>query len=251
MSNNQTAIKAENIGKLYTVHTRATQTLPRQILSFLGIGTDLTRKLWGVRRIDLTVQRGQSLGLIGPNGSGKTTLLYLLAGLLAPTEGEVHIHGRVNPFFQIGSGLHSDLPVFDNIRLAAALFGMTSGQFEERLDAIVDFSGLEKYLYARMGELSSGYAVRVPFATALHSDLDIMLIDEILMVGDLIFSEKCLKRMNELKNEGKTMVLASHSLDLIQAHCSKAIHLDNGQLINEGDPEEVIRNYRSRYGLAQ
>lgn len=241
--NRKPAIEAAGIGKKFFLHTRADQTFSRSVLGKVFGGGANTRALWAVRDINLSVSRGECLGLIGPNGAGKSTLLMILAGILLPTEGSVIIRGKVTPFFHIGSGLHSDLTVLDNIRLTAALLGMTTPELRGKLDSIVSFGGLDEYLHARLGELSSGYQARIPFSTALHSDTAMLLIDEVFTVGDEAFRAKCLECMRGLQKKGKTMILASHDLQLIRDFCSRAIYLKSGRLVMEGTPDAVIQNY--------
>jgi ABC-type polysaccharide/polyol phosphate transport system ATPase subunit len=236
------AIEARGLGKRYLIQARRERTVLANLRRWVG-GAPLS-PLWALRRLDLTVRRGECVGIVGANGSGKTTLLMLLAGLSAPSEGTVEVRGTVSPFFRIGSGLYHELSVLDNIRAAAALFGMTPEELEGRLDAIVSFGGLERYLYARLGELSSGYQSRVSFSTALHSDIDLLLIDEVFAVGDLAFSMRCLERMESLRREGKTVVLASHNLEMISSYCSRALWLDGGAVRREGPAAEVAAAYQ-------
>lgn len=244
MSSTDLALEAVHLGKLYAIGARPHDTMFSRVRSLLTGGFN-TRPLWALRGVDFQVRRGENVGLIGPNGAGKTTLLMMLAGLLAPTEGSVAISGRVSPFFNIGSGLHSDLTVIDNLRLAGVLFGLSRRELRRRFDAIVDFGELEDYLYARLGELSVGYQARVPFAAALHSDVDILLADEVFTVGDARFQLKCLTRMKLLLGQGKTAVMASHSMDLLSSHCTRIVHLDRGTLRADGSPQEVIAGYQA------
>lgn len=236
------AIEARGLGKRFWIQSRRDRTVLETLRRWVA-GAPLS-PLWALRRVDLSVRRGECVGIVGANGSGKTTLLMTLAGLVAPTEGTVEVQGRVSPFFKIGSGLFEDLSVLDNIRVAGALFGMTARDLDARLDAIVSFGGLERYLYARLGALSSGYQSRVAFSTALHSDLDLLLIDEVFSVGDLAFSRRCLERMERLRRDGTTVVLASHDLELVSSYCSRALWLQGGQIALEGGAAEVAAAYR-------
>lgn len=236
------AIQASRLGKLYHIGADPKPKLFHRLLGALTSRHD-TRPLWALRDIDLEIQRGERLGVIGPNGSGKTTLLLLLAGLLEPTEGSVQVRGRISTLFDINSGLYSHLSVLDNLRIAAALFGMTRSEYEERLATIVDFGELKPYLYARLGELSVGYQARVSFVTALHSDIDILLADEVFAVGDLAFAEKCFLRIEELCARGTTVVLVSHGMELIRQFCTRACYLSQGRIRAEGVVEKVIEAY--------
>ncbi|MFA6003943.1 MAG: ATP-binding cassette domain-containing protein [Elusimicrobiota bacterium] len=243
------AIDASGLGKIFHIGTRGEARFFRQMLARLG-GISATRPLWAVRGIDLRVRRGECVGIIGRNGAGKTTLLQMLAGLLAPTEGSLRTQGRISTFLEIGSGLFSELRVLDNIRLTAALCGMSRATLRRRLEVIVEFGELEEYLYSRLGELSLGFQSRVSFATALHADIDILVTDEVFAVGDAAFSGKCVQRMQQLLGEGKTMVMASHDMDLIRATCSRAICLERGVVAGQGPSDEVVRDYLDRCGAA-
>ena len=244
------AIDAAGLGKRFHIGARTDARFFRQMLARLG-GIANTRPLWAVRGLDLQVRRGECVGIIGRNGAGKTTLLQLLAGILAPSEGSLRTHGRVSTFFEIGSGLFSELRVIDNIRLTAALYGMSQATLCRRFDAIVEFGELKEYLYSRQGELSSGFQYRVPFATAMHSDIDILLMDEMFSVGDAPFRGKCVQRMRQLLGEGKTTVMASHDLDLIRGACSRAICLERGSVAAQGPCDDVVRYYRASCGAMQ
>lgn len=241
------ALRAVGLGKRYYIRTRAADTLLRRLAALVGGAS--VRPLWAVQGIDLEVAHGELLGLVGPNGSGKTTLLMLLAGLLSPTEGRVESVGRLSPFFRIGAGLYSELTVLENVRLAGALYGMSPAQLARRLDAIVSFGEVEPYLYARLGELSAGFQSRVIFSTALHSDTEILLFDEVFSVGDAEFSLKCKRRIDELRGEGKTAVLASHDLGMVARFCTRAVHLEAGRAVAVGPAPRVIRGYLERHGL--
>jgi ABC-2 type transport system ATP-binding protein len=241
------ALRAVGLGKEYFIRTRAERTLFRRLAALVG-GSDRS-PLWAVRGVDIEVAHGEFLGLIGPNGSGKTTLLMLLAGLLPPTEGSVERSGGVSPFFRIGAGLFPELTVLDSIRLAAALYEMSPRELSRRLDAIVAFAGIERYLYARLGELSSGYQSRVVFSTALHSDTEILLFDEVFSVGDAEFSIQCKKRIDELRAQGRTAVLASHDMAMIARFCTRAVHLEKGETAAVGPARTVVSGYLSRHGL--
>ena len=236
------AIEAAGLGKRFQIGARSENKLFRQMLARLG-GISHTRPLWAVRGVDLQVRRGECVGIIGRNGAGKTTLLQMLAGTLAPTEGHLRTEGRISTFLEIGSGLFSELRVIDNIRLTAALCGMSQETLRRRFDAIVAFGELEEYLYSRLGELSNGFQCRVPFSTALHSDIDILLTDEVFAVGDAAFSGKCVQRMQRLLGTGKTILIAAHDLGLIEDMCSRAIWLEHGAIAGQGPASEVVRNY--------
>lgn len=243
----ETAIRAEGLGRRYRIGSRVEARLSRRVLAWLRGGFS-TRELWAVRGVDLEVARGECVGIAGRNGSGKSTLLRLLAGLLEPTEGTVTVTGTASPFFEIGSGLHWELSVLDNIRLAAALFRMGPRRLRRDLDAIVAFGELEPYLGARLVELSAGYQARVPFSVALHSDVDVLLIDEAFAAGDAGFASRCLERMKGLLAGDRAVVVSSHSMELITGFCDRAIFLEAGRIAREGPPAEIAAHYLERCG---
>ena len=245
----QIAISAVGLGKRFQIGTKTDARFFSQMLAWCS-GITNTRPLWAVRGIDLQIRRGECVGVIGRNGSGKTTFLRMLAGVLVPTEGTLCTHGRISTFFSIGSGLFSELRVIDNIRLTAALCGMSRATLRQRFDAIVAFGELEDYLYSRLGELSTGFTSRVPLATALHSDIDILLTDEVFATGDTPFQTKCLAKMNELLRQGTTTVMASHSMALIKNNCSRAICLEHGAVAAQGPVAEVVQYYERQCGAA-
>ena len=243
------AIKASFLGKKYQQQTRRDKTLFRHILSFLGQGP-AKRPLWAVRGVSLEIKRGECLGIVGPNGSGKSTLLLLLSGILPPTEGAVEIRGRVSPFFGLGAGLYTELTVIDNIRLAGVLFGLTRQEINQKLDSIISFAEIEDYLYARLSELSSGYQARAIFSVALHAPIEIVLLDEVFAVGDALFQRKSVALMDALRKQGKTIITVSHSMEFINAYCSRAIYINKGEIQAEGKPWQVTQKYLQKQGLS-
>jgi ABC-type polysaccharide/polyol phosphate transport system ATPase subunit len=243
------AIRASGLGKRFLMGAPAERRTLLSRLARLAGGGGRSRELWALRGLDLEVGRGEILGVVGPNGAGKSTLLSLIAGLLAPTEGSVEAAGRTNCFFRLGAGLQPRLTVAENFSLACALLGMGSRDWAERSGAIVEFSGLRDYLHARYGELSAGLAARLPFSAAVHADLDILLVDEMLMVGDTAFRSKCLRTFEGLAGAGKTMLLASHDLDLVASLCPRALYLDKGRAAFLGPSREAIGAYRADLGL--
>lgn len=234
------AISARGLGKRFTIGTRQERrTLLSEIRQTLT-GAAPHRDLWALKDLDLDIRRGEIFGLIGANGAGKSTLLLLLAGILEATEGTLEVRGKTDPFFQFGAGLRPQLTVRHNIALCAALLGMPDEELRRRLPKIVEFSGLGDYLYARYGELSTGLAARLPFAVAVHADLDIILIDEMLAVGDRAFQDKCLSAFRALAREGKTLVVVSHSLDLVGELCHRALYLEAGRAAFCGPAAEAV-----------
>jgi ABC-type polysaccharide/polyol phosphate transport system ATPase subunit len=200
-------------------------------------------ELVALRGIDLAVRRGESVGLIGPNGSGKSTLLRLLAGILRPTEGEVRVVGRVAPLIELGVGFHPELTGRENIHLNTSLFGLSRRETERLMPAIVAFSELEDVLDLPVKSYSSGMYMRLGFAIAVHLDADLLLLDEVLAVGDARFQDKCREHMAALRASGRTVVLVSHDLAAVESLCDRVCLLVGGRLVEDGPAPQVIRRY--------
>ena len=201
------------------------------------------QEVWALRDVDVHLGRGESLGLIGPNGSGKSTLLRIMAGILPPTTGRVAVAGTVAPMLELGVGFHPELTGRENLFLSTSIFGLGRRQTEALYDRIVDFAELEGFMDAPVKTFSTGMAMRLGFAVATHLEADILLVDEVLAVGDRAFQEKCLARMSELQSRGRSIVVVSHDLDLIQRFCDRACLLVDGRVAAEGEASEVAARY--------
>ncbi len=215
----------------------------REVRELLADNRRRWRELWALRDLTFKLRYGEILGLIGPNGAGKSTLLSLMAGILGASEGTLRIAARTQPFFQLSAGLESRLSVLENFALCAALLGISRRDFKRKLPRIIEFSGLENYLYACYGELSTGLAARLPFSTAVHADLDVVLIDEMLGVGDRMFQAKCLAEFERLKKQGKTLVVASHDMGLIRSLCPRALYLRGGRPVFLGPTNNAVEKF--------
>lgn len=200
-------------------------------------------EFWALDNVSFEVKRGECLGLIGPNGAGKSTLLKLLNGITLPDKGSIRVRGRIGALLELGAGFHPMLTGRENIRLSAAILGLSKDQVAKKFDAIVDFAGLEEFIDSPVRHYSSGMYVRLGFAIAAHADPDVFLIDEALAVGDILFQSKCYAKLREFKERGTTVVFVTHSLDLVISHCIRALLLDNGKLIGEGIPKSVVDRY--------
>jgi lipopolysaccharide transport system ATP-binding protein len=196
-----------------------------------------------LRDISFRVERGESMAVIGGNGAGKSTLLSLVAGLCHPSSGRVKVNGSVAALLELGSGFHPDLTGKENVYLNASLLGMSRKQTERQFDAIVEFSGIGDFIKEPIRTYSSGMLMRLAFSVAVHGEYDILIIDEILAVGDETFQTKCLERIQELKRMGQTLLFVSHSGALVQRFCDHALWLDRGQAVLLGSPEEVLQAY--------
>ncbi len=194
--------------------------------------------------VDLTIRAGETVGLIGFNGSGKSTLLKTISGVLFPDQGRVLLRGRVAGLIEVGAGFHPDLSGRENVYLNGAILGMSREQIEAKFDEIVAFSEIEEFIDTDVKYYSSGMFLRLAFAVAVHTDPDIFLVDEILSVGDEPFQRKCLARIRELQEAGRTMVVVSHELDMLTELCSRIVVLSKGVVVFDGDPVEAVRVLR-------
>ena len=194
--------------------------------------------------VTLRVAPGETVGVVGANGSGKSTLLKLLAGILRPTSGEVRVSGRLAALLELGAGFHPEISGRENIEVAGLLLGLSKRQIAARLPEIVRFAGVEEFLDAPVKAYSSGMAVRLGFAVAAHSDPDVLLVDEVLAVGDEAFAHKCLEKFSEFERAGKTIVVVSHDLALVSARCRRAVWLDRGRVASDGPAAETVARYR-------
>jgi ABC-type polysaccharide/polyol phosphate transport system ATPase subunit len=198
---------------------------------------------WPLRDVSLRLDRGQSLGVIGPNGAGKSTLLKLITGILTPTSGAMLVNGRICSLLELGAGFQPDLTGRENIFLNGSIYGLNRRQMNARLDSIIDFAELGDFIDTPVRHYSSGMYVRLGFAVAIHTDPDLLLVDEVLAVGDQSFQHKCLSAIQRFRAGGGTLLLVSHDLEAIQSICRQAIWLEHGLVQSEGDPTNVVMHY--------
>jgi lipopolysaccharide transport system ATP-binding protein len=208
------------------------------------IGTRKPQDLWALKDVSFEVERGTILGVIGPNGAGKTTLLKVLSRVTAPTTGLVRGRGRVVPLLALGAGFQPDLSGRENIFLNAAMYGISAGDVEARLDDIVEFAGLADFLEMPVKRFSSGMYLRLAFSVAINMQPDVLLADEVLAVGDLEFQERCLERVQEGGRAGMTVLFVSHDMDAIARLCDRVLWLNAGEIVQLGNPDEVVAAYR-------
>jgi ABC-type polysaccharide/polyol phosphate transport system ATPase subunit len=233
-------IDFRNVSKSFLLRDdRSLRDLAQALISRRPLG----HEFFALQDVSFSVDHGETFGIIGRNGSGKSTALKLIAGVTAPSSGEVYVVGRVSPLIELGAGFHPDLTGRENIYLNASILGMTSREIEEQFDAIVDFAELADFINTPVKRYSSGMYARLGFAVAVHSNPDLLLVDEVLSVGDAFFQEKCLQRMREFKASGMTIVLVSHSPGLISEFCDRAIWIDHGRLLREGRAKDVVAEY--------
>ncbi len=201
-------------------------------------------KLYALRDVSLKVKEGEFLGIIGKNGSGKSTLLKLIAKVLEPTSGRIAVNGNVAPFLELGVGFQGDLTVKDNIYLYGALLGMSRQEIEQKYDWIIDFSGLERFVDAKLKNLSSGMQVRLGFSITVGVESSILLVDEVLAVGDIDFQEKCYESFKSFKKNGRTILFVSHDLTAVEQFCDRVVLLGNGQIKNIGLAPSISDIYK-------
>lgn len=201
------------------------------------------KDFWAVRDVSFEVERGEALGIIGHNGAGKSTVLKLVSGITAPTSGEITINGRLAALIEVGSGFHPDLTGRENVFLSGSILGMRRREITAKLDSIVDFAGVRQFIDTPVKRYSSGMYVRLGFSIAAHLDPDILLLDEVLAVGDAAFQAKCFQRLGELREAGTTIVFISHDLNAVERLCDRAILMHRGQIAAEGEPRDVIAEY--------
>lgn len=199
--------------------------------------------LWALRDVSFEVQPGEVVGIIGMNGAGKSTLLKVLSRITAPTIGKISIRGRVSSLLEVGTGFHPELTGRENTFLNGTILGMRKKEVEQKFDEIVEFSGVEKFLDTPVKRYSSGMRVRLAFAVAAHLEPEILIIDEVLAVGDAAFQKKCLDKMEDVGRQGRTVLFVSHSMPAVTRMCERVIMLNDGQVMMDGDPHEVIRSY--------
>jgi ABC-type polysaccharide/polyol phosphate transport system ATPase subunit len=234
------SIRLDDAGKRYTKY----EDQPMLLNSLRHLGARTRRhKLWALRHCGFDVRRGDCVGVLGRNGSGKSTLLQMIAGVTAPTEGLVEIHGRVAPLVQVGVGFHPELTGRENVYVNGTILGLGRAQIDERYSAIVEFSELGDFMDTPVKFYSSGMYVRLGFSVAIAATPDILVIDEVLAVGDLAFQNKCFQRMSEIGRSGTTMVVVSHNVHQIKRVCQRTIVLEGGQVTFDGPTDDAISAY--------
>lgn len=228
-------ITVRNVSKSYRAHSGARRSL------FKSKRADL---VWALKGINFDVQRGEALGIVGPNGSGKTTLIKLLARITSPDSGDITISGRLMSLVEVGAGFHPELSGRENVFLNAAIFGVSVAEVQERFDRIVEFSGLADFINAPVKTYSSGMFVRLGFAVASQLDADILLLDEVLAVGDLAFQARCMDRIEDIWRSGRTILLVSHDLAAVERLCDRVLLITSGEIAGEGNPRDMIEEYQ-------
>jgi lipopolysaccharide transport system ATP-binding protein len=269
MSSNDMAIRVEGISKCYRIGAQEEQhdSIASAVMNFVrkpltnyrkyrslydfsdasagedGDGDD--KIIWALRNVSFEVKKGQVLGIIGRNGAGKSTLLKILSKITEPTGGRAEIHGKISSILEVGTGFHPELTGRENVYLNGAVLGMKKKEIDARYDEIVDFSGVEKFIYTPVKRYSSGMKVRLAFAVAAHLQPEVLVIDEVLAVGDAEFQSKCLGKMDSITREGRTVLFVSHNMGAVLQLCPSSIMLSNGNIVHRGESRHVVDHYLS------
>lgn len=233
-------IIVENVSKSFSVYQDKANTIKEKLLFFKR---NKKEKITVLKNINLKIEKGEAVALIGVNGSGKSTLLKLMTKIIYPDTGKIVTNGKLTSLLELGAGFHPDFSGRENIYFNASIFGLTKKEIDERLNDIIAFSELEEFIDNPVRTYSSGMYMRLAFSVAINVDADILLIDEILSVGDQHFQEKCYDKMRELKEQGKTMVFVTHSMDSIRNLCTRAVWLCDGEIKMDGGTNEVVDEY--------
>ena len=238
---NSVAVEIRDLWKKFHLYHNKANSLKEKVLFWRQTTVE---DFWALKGINFSIPRGSTLGLVGRNGSGKSTLLKIISRILYPTKGEVRVHGRVSTLLELGAGFHPDFTGRENIFLNASILGLTRKEIKERLGDIIAFSELGSFIDNPVRNYSSGMYMRLGFAVAVHVDPEILLVDEVLAVGDLAFQEKCLAKIRELQKRGTTIVFVTHSPKQVQDLCDAAVWLDQGEVRMMGSAKEVTEAYR-------
>jgi lipopolysaccharide transport system ATP-binding protein len=243
------AIKVVNLSKKYKIGERVPyKTLREEIIKFFKRDRKKENEyIWALKDVSLEIKKGEIVGIIGPNGAGKTTLLKILSRITEPTDGYAEVYGRVGSLLEVGVGFHPELTGRENIYLNGAMLGMSKKEIDKKFDQIVSFAEIEKFIDTPVKHYSSGMYVRLAFSVAAHLEPEILLVDEVLAVGDISFQQKCLGKMDQVTKEGRTVLFVSHNMSAIRSLCKRVIWLENGKIKKEGDANSVTIEYEETF----
>jgi lipopolysaccharide transport system ATP-binding protein len=242
--NGMAVVTLANVSKKFALRLNQPRSFQEVFLSALRWRGKMGREeFWALRDVDLEIEQGETIGFIGPNGAGKSTLLKLISRIIEPTTGQVEVRGRVGALLELGAGFHPDLTGRENIFLNGSILGLGRAQIEQSLDEIISFAELERFIDVPVRHYSSGMYVRLGFAVAVHTEPEILLVDEVLAVGDQNFQHKCLERIREMQQQGVTICYVSHDMGTVQRLCSRAVWLDDGGIQAAGDVSDTISCY--------
>ena len=237
------AIKVEHVYKDFKLYYDKAHTLKEKILFFSKKNKDKNNILHVLQDINLEINKGESVALIGVNGSGKSTLLKLMTKIIYPNKGKITVNGKLTSLLELGAGFHEDFTGRENIYFNASIFGLTKNEIDERLDDIIEFSELGDFIDNPVRTYSSGMYMRLAFSIAINVQAEVLLIDEILAVGDQHFQDKCFAKLLELKNAGKTIVIVTHNMGQVKAFCDRAVWLHKGKIRKDGKVSDVLEEY--------
>ncbi len=237
-------VRFENVAKKFTMHHQRSRSLQEVAMNLISRSNQSDHEeFWSLRDANFEIAAGETVALLGPNGAGKSTAMKLIARILTPTSGRIEISGRVGALLELGSGFHPDMTGRENIYLNGSILGLSQAEIRQKIDQIIDFAELDRFIDLPVKHYSSGMYVRLGFAVAVHTDPDILLVDEVLAVGDAAFQRKCMDHIGQLRQKGVTILLVTHSLEAIQNLCQRAIWLDEGRVIADGATETTINQY--------
>lgn len=235
-------VEIDNVAKRFTI--RKDNSLKERIVTLGRAGKRHKEDFWALNGVSIDIKAGTTVGLIGHNGSGKSTLLKVIGGIIDPTKGSVKRRGRIAALLELGAGFHPDLTGRENVFLNASILGLSREETEEKFDSILAFSGIGDFIDTQVKFYSSGMYVRLAFSVAVHTDPDLLLVDEVLAVGDEAFQRKCLDKIRSFQQEGRTIILVTHSLGQVVELCDRAILLNQGQVVLDGNPREAVADFR-------
>lgn len=237
------AIQFDHVSKKFILHHERARSFQELAIGLFRRNNRSYEEFWALRDVSFTVAPGETVGIIGPNGAGKSTILKLIARIIKPSSGRIAVRGRVGALLELGAGFHPDLTGRENIYLNGSIMGLSRAEIRRRLDDIISFAELERFIDVPVKHYSSGMLVRLGFSVAVHTYPEILLIDEVLAVGDAAFQRKCIERIISIKKSGSTILFVSHDMEAIQMLCDRALWLNNGYLMADDVPSVVISKY--------
>lgn len=243
-NSDQTVIKFDHVTKLFSKQNQKTF---KEFLPALFKGEQTTESFKALDNISFEIKKGETVGIIGPNGSGKSTILKLIASVMSPNSGKITVKGSISPLIELGAGFHPELTGIENIYLNGAILGLKRKDIDKNLQSIIDFAELQEFINQPVKHYSSGMYMRLAFAVAVHVNPEILIVDEILAVGDTAFQEKCFARMEEFKkSKDVTIIFVSHNLKQVEDFCSRVIYLNNHQIQFDGNPQKAVQKYSEK-----
>lgn len=237
-------VQVEGVTKTFTIPTEVPRSLKEKILNSLR-GSQSNHTFQALEDINFNVSQGETFGIVGANGSGKSTLFKLLCGVIVPDAGQVKINGRISAIVEITAGFHAELTGRENIYLNGAIYGMSRKQVDEKIPEICAFADIGQFMDARIRTYSSGMLARLAFALSINVDAEVLMFDEVLAVGDLVFRRRCIQKINELRSQQKTVLYVSHDLEQVKTLCDRVMWLNHGKIQMVGKPQEVLAAYES------